>query len=191
MNISSHRKQALPQADAFGNVFSFSGTISNGGVILNSVLPSKLYVSAAAGAAGTNPLIPVKDPEIAVLRSKVAGLEKQLGERTGALEKQIVELQQELRSQRQARAVALSSLGSSEYRLRQPLWAELDASGEVVTAHAPELEEYGTGATEYEALDDLRSVLLDTYTFLIENETKLGPAPTSQLQRFRDLLEKV
>jgi hypothetical protein len=190
MNISSHKKQALPQGLAFGNIFSVSGTIPNGGIILNSVLPPKLYPSAA-GAAGTNPLIPVRDPEIAVLRSKVAGLEKQLGERTGVLEKQIAQLQQELQSQRQARAVALSSLGSSEYRLRQPLWAELDASGEFVTAHAPELEEYGTGATEYEALDDLRSVLLDTYTFLLENEAKLGPAPANQLRRFRDLLEKV
>ncbi|MDQ6769840.1 MAG: hypothetical protein M3Z54_07630 [Gemmatimonadota bacterium] len=189
--ISSREKQALPQADAFGNVIAFGRLKPNGGLILNTALPQKLYPSVAARGAGTNPLIPLRDPEVGVLRGKVIGLEKQFGEKVGALENQVAELQRQLASQRSAKTVALSSLGSSHYRLRQTLWAALDASGDAVTAHVPELEEYGTGVTEYEALDDLRSALLDTYTFLLENETKLGPAPTAQLRRFRDLLEKI
>lgn len=124
------------------------------------------------------------------MKGKVAALEQLLAEKVRALESQIAQLRNDVEPTQSSKTVALSSLGSPQYRLRQSLWVELDASGDGVTAHVPELEEYGTGATEYEAVSDFRSVLLDTYVFLLENEPSLGPAPANQLLRFRDLVER-
>ena len=89
------------------------------------------------------------------------------------------------------RLISISSLGSEEYRLRCPIPVELyQEEGEVV-AHAPDLEEFATGATEYEALDALREAISETYAFLLSNRRDLGPALVAQLRRFEELVEEV
>lgn len=177
MNTWSSKKQSVSLADVFGNI-SVSGTIPGAG-FLQTALPQKLYqLYPAVSVAGTDPRVSVPDPEIARLKAMVS-----------ALDREVAHLRKAFEAKHATRTVALSTLGDERYRLRQPLWAELDATGEGVTAHISELEEYGAGATEYEALEDLRSVLVETYTFLIENEADLGPAPRKQLQRFRDLAD--
>lgn len=183
MNESSPKTHIVPGATAVGNREVKARPLITG-LFFNSPLPPKLYESAAAG---TPIHFPIRDPEIGKLRDRISVLEQQ--DKIRALEKQIDDLRAEVRAKKHVHTVALQSLGHATIRLRQALWVDIDASGEDVTAHVADLEEYGQGHTEYEALDHLRAVLVDTYSFLSENEAELGPGPARQLQRFRDLLE--
>jgi hypothetical protein len=108
------------------------------------------------------------------------------------LEKTVVLLAQrieELEAGSRSRMVALSSLGHPRYRLKRDLFVEIDSSGSAVTAHSIELEEYGSGETEYEALASLRHALCETFDFLGTNQNQLGPDLEAQLARFNDLVE--
>ncbi len=75
-------------------------------------------------------------------------------------------------------------------RLREPLWVEIDNSGDGATASAIQLECYGMGDTEPEALEDLSRSLVSDYRFLLENEHKLGVHPLRLLTLFRELVEE-
>jgi hypothetical protein len=157
---------------AQANQFAQKRAYTSEGALLGFGSPHQLY-PVSEGAA-THHIVHISD------------------ERVTRLEKEVAELRTQLERQTKAKQVSLASLGSEKYRLRKALWVELDSSGEeTVTAHISELEEYGTGATEYEALEDLRLVLIEAYDFLLENAVSLGPSLASQLRRFRDLVEVV
>lgn len=170
MSVSS-KSLFIPLGGSRANQFTNKGVYRTDKRSLGGFgLDRRLYESAPAAA--THHVVHISD------------------ERVTRLEKQVAELQAELKQQNKRKHVALSSLASDRYRLRQPLWVEVDTSGEsTVSAHVSDLEEYGTGATEYEALEDLRVSLSETYSFLLENASVLGPGPASQLRRFRELVE--
>lgn len=88
-----------------------------------------------------------------------------------------------------SRMVVLASLAHASYKLKRELFVEVDSSGSEVTAHSVELEEFGQGETEYEALSNLRRALCETFDFLIANKPKLGADLQDQLARFVDLIE--
>jgi len=121
--------------------------------------------------------VPIHDPDVPELRAKIAKLEAT-----------VAELQNTVDALRFERVVSLASLEDPEFRLRIPISVVIDSSGAQVTAHAIDLEDFGVGETEYEAVDDLRRSLRETYAFLLENESELGPIMVKQLARFRDVL---
>ena len=105
-----------------------------------------------------------------------------------ALQSEIDALRATVDELRKSKVIQLSALGDTSLRLRMPLAVVLDWSGEQTTAHAVELEDYGVGDSEYDALDDLRGSILQTYEFLRGNEADLGPTLVKQLRRFREVL---
>jgi hypothetical protein len=168
----SSREFPIPVGFASGNQFVQKGSYAASGVLAGSMLHAKLY-PVSPGAA-THHVVRVSD------------------ERVTRLEKELADLRAQVERQAKARQVTLAVLGGDRFRLRQPLWVELDSSGEhQVTAHVSDLEEYGTGSTDYEALEDLRAVLVETYSFLLENASSLGPGLAAQLRRFHELMEIV
>ncbi len=88
------------------------------------------------------------------------------------------------------RVIFVSSLGSDAFHLRSAIPVELYFEEGSVIAHAPDLEEFGEGDSEYEALEDLRHSIVEEYQFLKANEQSLGAAPAGQLRRFRELIEE-
>jgi len=83
----------------------------------------------------------------------------------------------------------MATLGSEQFRLRNPLPVEVSADDETVVAHSVDFEQYGAGDTDYEALDDLRQALTTSYSFLRDREAELGPHPRELLRRYRELVE--
>jgi hypothetical protein len=69
-------------------------------------------------------------------------------------------------------------LSSDEFDLTRPLTVSIEIYKDEVLAIVPELELYGEGSTEIEAMDDLESELIDLYAYLkpIPNR-KLGKSP--------------
>jgi hypothetical protein len=118
-----------------------------------------------------------RDPDVPQIKEKIAAMQSEID----ALRVTIDEL-------RKSKVIQLSTLADASLRLRMPLAVVIDWSGEQTTAHAVELEDYGVGDSEYEALDDLRGSILQTYGFLRENEADLGPSLAKQLRRFREVL---
>lgn len=53
----------------------------------------------------------------------------------------------------------------------------LEYDGKQVIAYAPDLDLFGYGETENEALDDLRRTVADLYYTLREERASLGPMP--------------
>lgn len=75
------------------------------------------------------------------------------------------------------RPILLYSLRHPHLRLVGPLSVSLEYDGEQVIAHAPDLDLFGYGDTECEALDDLRCTVADLYYSLQEERESLGPMP--------------
>lgn len=69
-------------------------------------------------------------------------------------------------------------LRANDYNLKRPLFVKIEISEDEVFAVMPDLELYGEGQTEMEALDDLEIELIDLYKYLrpIPNN-KLGKSP--------------
>ncbi|MCK4316018.1 MAG: hypothetical protein KAX24_09625 [Anaerolineae bacterium] len=73
--------------------------------------------------------------------------------------------------------ILLYSLRHPYLRLVEPLSASLEYDGEQVIAYAPDLDLFGYGDTESEALDDLRRTVTDLYYTLQGERESLGPMP--------------
>lgn len=87
------------------------------------------------------------------------------------------------------RLIALSSLGVDQFRLRRPVMVEILKEDGLVLAHSADFEQYGSGETEYDALDDLRFAIADSLRFLIAAREELATGLKRQLERFTDLIE--
>jgi len=66
----------------------------------------------------------------------------------------------------------ISELASDALKLKKHLFASLEQDGHQTVAHISDLEIYGYGKEEYEALEDLRNSIVDLYYDL--KEKKLG-----------------
>ena len=100
------------------------------------------------------------------------------------LEARIIELQ------RRPVMKAIATLASEQYRLRVALPVAVVEADGLVTTESPDLEAYGDGETEYEALTSLRRRICETFRDLLDDEPRLGPELAAQLRRYRDLIEE-
>ena len=73
------------------------------------------------------------------------------------------------------RPILLYSLRHPRLRLAEPLSVALEYDEEQVIACAPDLDLFGYGDTENEALDDLRCTVADLYYALKQERGSLGP----------------
>jgi hypothetical protein len=120
--------------------------------------------------------------DVEQLAAGVTGTVQELSAVARALRERLSEVQSSQRTS------FMITLGSAELRLAQPLPIELSPAADGVVAHAPDLEVFGSGPTDYEALDDLRRVIAEEYAYLKEHESELGPLPKRQLARFREII---
>ena len=75
------------------------------------------------------------------------------------------------------RPILLYSLRHPHLSLTEPLSVALEYDGKQVIAYAHDLDLFGYGETENEALDDLRRTVADLYYTLREERASLGPMP--------------
>lgn len=75
------------------------------------------------------------------------------------------------------RPILLYSLRHPQLKLKEPLAVLLEDDGEQIIAYSYDLETFGYGDTEGEALDDLRQTVVDLYLSLKDNQDCLGPLP--------------
>lgn len=88
--------------------------------------------------------------------------------------------------------VPLNSLGSEQYELKRPIGVLIEEYGDDVIARLPEVGQYGHGATEDLAIDDLVEVTVEYFSDLEGTpDDGLGPLPLKHKARLNRLLEKV
>jgi hypothetical protein len=87
------------------------------------------------------------------------------------------------------RLLLLYSLRHPRLRLRNPIAVSLEDDGSQVIAFAYDLDLFGYGETEGEALDDLRHTIVDLYLTLRENVKTLGTLPERVWEYLADVVE--
>jgi hypothetical protein len=85
----------------------------------------------------------------------VAILEKEIGE--------VDTLKEIIRKIEGKKALFINSLHSSFLSLCASIPISLEYDGEQFIAYAPDLDIYGCGETEYEAIEDIRASIVDLY----------------------------
>lgn len=78
--------------------------------------------------------------------------------------------------EKQSKQVLLNNLRCLSISLTQPLWAVIETNGTEVICDCPDIDIYGVGETEQEAIIDFSQNLEDFYYLLKDaGEEKLGP----------------
>jgi len=88
------------------------------------------------------------------------------------------------------RLLLLYSLRHPGLRLRNPIAVSLEDDGTQVIASAYDLDLFGYGETESDALDDLRRTIVDLYLTLRENVNDLSPLPQQVWEYLADVVEE-
>jgi len=94
-------------------------------------------------------------------------------------------IEQILRKIEKRKNLFIHSLHDSRLELNVPIPISVEYDNYQFVAYAPDSDIYGSGDTEYEAIDDLRQSIVELY-FDLKNE-KLG----KDLQKILDYLESV
>lgn len=84
----------------------------------------------------------------------------------------------------------LYSLRHPQLKLSSPIAVSLEDDGVQVIAAAYDLDVFGYGETEWEALDDLRRTITDLYFTLKDEARALGPMPRRVWEYLSDIIEE-
>ena len=88
--------------------------------------------------------------------------------------------------------IQLLDLGDIQYRLREPILVVIEEynGDDTVIASFPEIEVFGEGETETEAIQNLRIAILDLYDELISTSSEiLGNLPKTWLNVLQRLIQ--
>ena len=72
------------------------------------------------------------------------------------------------------KSIQITSLRSREYRLRMPIPIYLEEENDTTSATWYDIGQYGTGPSEDDAIADLCYTIIEYYTLLKKEETKLS-----------------
>ena len=89
------------------------------------------------------------------------------------------------------RPIFVNSLRHPTLRLRSPMAVSLIDDGEQIIAAAYDLDTFGYGDSDSEALDDLRRAVVDLYATLKDNSDSLGPLPKRIREYLSDAFARV
>jgi hypothetical protein len=89
------------------------------------------------------------------------------------------------------RSLLLYSLRHPRLRLRNPIAVSLEDDGVQTIASAYDLDLFGHGETEGEALDDLRRTIVDLYASLKESADTRGPLSQQVWEYLSDVVEEL
>jgi hypothetical protein len=88
--------------------------------------------------------------------------------------------------------VPLATLDPGRYELERPIPVMLQPSDDGFTATFFDANIGSSGDTEEEAVDNLRTLIIDTFDLLDSTQTeKLGPEPRRRLRLLRSLIRKI
>ena len=88
------------------------------------------------------------------------------------------------------RPLLLYSLRCPPLKLSSPIAVSLEDDGVQIIAAAYDLDVFGYGETEGEALDDLRRTITDLYFALKDDVRALGPMPRRVWEYLSDIIEE-
>ena len=88
------------------------------------------------------------------------------------------------------RPLLLYSLRHPQLKLSSPIAVSLEDDGVQIIASAYDLDAFGYGETEGEALDDLRRTITDLYFTLKDDARALGPMPRRVWEYLSDIIEE-
>jgi len=86
--------------------------------------------------------------------------------------------------------ILIYSLHHPHLKLREPLAVYLEHDGEQMIAFCYDLDVFGYGDTETEALQDLRQTAADLYFALRDNRNELGPLPEKVWDYMTSIVEE-
>jgi len=118
--------------------------------------------------------VDVHGAEIAEIKERIEKLEKKLEEREG---QQIIPVQ---------------FLDSEKLELKKPIYVSLSygVEDEVWIIDCPELNIYGSGQDETEAVKDFKIILEEKYFDLKQDKAKLGPALQQEWSLFNKIVKE-
>ena len=117
-------------------------------------------------------------------------LEKLEEEIKGVKEFLVGELSPRVEKLTRRRPLFLYSLRHPRLKLSSPIAVSLEDDGVQIIAAAYDLDVFGYGETEGEALDDLRRTITDLYFTLKDNAKALGPMPHRVWEYLSDIIEE-
>jgi hypothetical protein len=117
-------------------------------------------------------------------------LEKLEEEIKGVKEFLVSELSPQVEKLARRRPLLLYSLRHPQLKLSSPIAVSLEDDGVQIIASAYDLDVFGYGETEGEALDDLRRTITDLYFTLQDDAKALGPMPHRVWEYLSDIIEE-
>lgn len=104
---------------------------------------------------------------------------------------ELLERLKEMKRLEGRKPILLYSLRHPRLRLREPLAVLLEHDAGQVIAQSYDLDLFGYGDTENEALEDLRRTVADLYFELQENAARLGPLPEKVWGYLSDIISEL
>ncbi len=102
---------------------------------------------------------------------------------------QHVYLQTVFKQEIRTRIIYLGNLRDSKYSLIKEIPVEIESREDIIVAKYYDLDIYGSGDTEQDAIGDLCSYLVVLYEALLEDKDKLGPFTQQQLNYFSRIIK--
>lgn len=84
----------------------------------------------------------------------------------------------------------INDLGLSGFKLLKPIDIHLDLSGEQIVAWCPLCEEFAIGKDRYEAIQNIKTAILELYVMFENEQDKLGPLPLDHWTALKNVIRK-
>jgi|GEM_PF-4977706 hypothetical protein len=86
--------------------------------------------------------------------------------------------------------IFINNLRNSEYKLLSPLSIVLESEGGCISANCYDINQYGVGDNEEEAINNLCEIIIEYFECLIEDQDKLGVLPTKHWIYLKEVISK-
>ncbi|MFC1699986.1 hypothetical protein ACFL1I_08565, partial [Candidatus Omnitrophota bacterium] len=97
---------------------------------------------------------------------------------------------EQLKRKKVGKNIYFQNLRHPDYVLKHPISVFLECEKNKVIATCYDIDMYGSGDSEEEAIDDLCEVITEYYESLEEDEGKLGPLPQKHWVFLKRIIEK-
>lgn len=105
-------------------------------------------------------------------------------------ERQGVSLWSHLATLQSSKTAFIQDLGDPRVTLLRSIPVSIDFRPDHVTAGSFDIEEFGSGADEFEAVHDLKASLVALYFLLKSEQGNLGPLPKRQWEFLRGIIQE-
>lgn len=92
---------------------------------------------------------------------------------------------------RQSKTIFIRDLGDPRVAPIRALPASIEFGPDLVSAFSYDIEEFGIGADEFEAVEDLKASIAALYFLLKDDQTNLGPLPQRQWAFLKGVMREI